>query len=144
MPKGSVRNDRRPQSWGARKLHPPQGEHAEGTPTPRRRNRKEPDSKVSQNNSSLAQIGSFGDREVNEDHPARFGPRCVFVHFHESGNDFLTVRHLFDHHPSQFSVNLAAYFFQFFLPGLQNHNILFVSGFFHFSQDIEDHPVDRF
>ncbi|MFA4863797.1 MAG: hypothetical protein WC605_08510, partial [Bacteroidales bacterium] len=77
MSKGSVRDDRRPQSWRTRTLKP-QG-HAERAPTPRKRNRKEPDSKVSQTNSSLAQYGSFGDRKVNEDHPARFGPRCVFV-----------------------------------------------------------------
>ena len=81
MPKGSVREDRRPQSWKTMKLNPAKAGHAKRPPTPRKRNRKEPDSKVSQNNSSLAQAGSFGDRRVNEDHPARFGPRCVFIPF---------------------------------------------------------------
>ena len=84
MPKGSVREDRRPQSWKTMKLNPAKAGHAKRPPTPRKRNRKEPDSKVSQNNSSLAQAGSFGDRRVNEDHPARFGPRCVFIPFEKN------------------------------------------------------------
>jgi large subunit ribosomal protein L3 len=61
-PKGSARDDRQPQSRGSKKLNPPQGGHAERTPTRWKRNRKGPDPKVSQNNSSLAQFGSFGNR----------------------------------------------------------------------------------
>jgi hypothetical protein len=57
-PKGSARDDRRPQSWRAQTLNSPQGGHANRTPTPGKRNRKEPDPMVNQNNSSLAQTGT--------------------------------------------------------------------------------------
>jgi hypothetical protein len=48
-PKGSAREDRRPQSWRPLKLNPASAGQAEGAPTPRGRNRKVPDAKVSSN-----------------------------------------------------------------------------------------------
>jgi ribosomal protein S30 len=62
MPKGSVRDDRRPQSWRPWKLKP-KG-YAERAPTPRRRNRKEPETKVSQTASSAAVLISITNGDL--------------------------------------------------------------------------------
>jgi len=78
-PKGSARDDRRPQSWRTMKLNSPQGGHAERTPTPRKRNRKGLDSKVSQITVAWRKSGASAIDEWTRIIPARFGPRCVFI-----------------------------------------------------------------
>jgi hypothetical protein len=59
---------------GNGKLKTSQGGYAERDPTPRRRDRKGPEPKVSHNNSSLAQNGSFGSTWVTKQRRAYRGP----------------------------------------------------------------------
>jgi hypothetical protein len=66
MPKGNARNDQQPilESKDAKPVERPASKKP---PTGRRRNRKGPDSRVSQNNSSLTQTECYGNRQVNGD-----------------------------------------------------------------------------